>query len=48
LHKKVQTKCAKLVDEKDYQLVCCLSVLDFKTKILFKGVHLTSSVKNVR
>jgi len=49
LHKKVQTKCAKLVDEKIYQLVCCLSVLlDFEPKILFKGVHLTSSEKNVR
>ena len=42
----VQTKCAKLVDEKNYKLFCCLSVLlDFESKILFKGVHLTSSEK---
>jgi len=44
----VHTKCAKLVDEKKNQLFCCLSVRDFELKILFKGVHLTNSEKNVR
>jgi len=38
---KVHTKCAKVVDEKNYQQFCCLSVCDFEPKILFKGVHLT-------
>ena len=46
LHKKF-TKCAKLVDEKNNQLFCCLSVRDFELKILFKGAHLTNSEKNV-
>ena len=46
LHKKF-TKCAKLVDEKKNQLFCCLSVRDFELKILFKGVHLTNSEKNL-
>ena len=40
---KVHTKCAKLVDEKNDQLFCCLSVCDFEPKIIFKGVHLTNS-----
>ena len=35
----------KLVDEKNDQLFCCLSVCDFEPKILFKGVHLTNSEK---
>jgi len=48
LHKQVQTKCAKLVDEKNHQLVCCLSDREFKLKILFKGVHLTNSEKSVQ
>jgi len=41
------TKCAKVVDEKNDQLFCCLSVRDFEPKILFKGVHLTNSGKSV-
>ena len=41
LHKNVHTKRAKLVDEKNDQLFCCLSVHDFQLKILFKGAHLT-------
>jgi len=45
LHKKFQTKCAKLVDEKNDQLFCCHSVRDYELKILFKGVHLTNSEK---
>ena len=48
LKQKIHTKCAKLVDEKKYQLFYCLSVRDFEPKILFKGVHLTNSEKNVR
>jgi len=47
LHKKF-TKCAKLVDEKNNQLFCCLSVRDFQLKILFKSAHLTNSENNVR
>jgi len=39
---KVYTKCAKLVDEKNYQLFCCVKVCDFESKILIKGVHLTN------
>ena len=38
---KAYTKCAKLVDEKNNRLFCCLRVLDFKPKILIKVVHLT-------
>ena len=45
---KVHKKCAKLVDEKNDQLFCCLCVHDFEPKILFKGVHLTNSEKIVR
>jgi len=36
---------AKLVDEKNDQLFCCLSVPDFELKILFNGVHLSNSEK---
>jgi len=38
---KVSTKSAKLVDEKYNRLFCCVSVRDFESKILIKGVHLT-------
>ena len=45
---KVYTKCAKLVDEKNYQMVCCVnsvSVHDFEPQILIKGVHLSNFEK---
>jgi len=44
----VYTKCAKLVDEKNDRLFCCVSVPDFEPKILIKWVHLTNKtmVKN--
>ena len=45
---KVHTKCAKLVDEKNNQLFCCLSVRDLELKIIFKGVHLSNSEKPVQ
>jgi len=37
LHKRF-TQCAKLVDEKNNRLFCCVSVRDFESKILIKGV----------
>jgi len=39
---KVYTKCAKLVDEKNNRLFCCVSVRDFEPEILIKGVLLTN------
>ena len=44
----IRTKFVKLVDEKNNQLFCCLSVRDFELKIIFEGVHLTNSENNVR
>ena len=41
------TQFAKLVDEKNDQLFCCGSVRDFELKILFKGIQLSNSEKNV-
>ena len=41
LLEKVQTKCAKLVNQTNYRLFSCLSVRDFVPKILIKIVHLT-------
>ena len=41
----VYTKCAKLVDEKNNRLFCCVNDLDFEPKILIKGVHLTNKKK---
>jgi len=38
----VYTKCAKLVDEKNIRLFCCIRVRDFEPKLLIKGVHLTN------
>ena len=42
---KVDIKCAKLVDETNDQLFCCLCVRDFELKILIEGVHLTNKIK---
>ena len=39
---KVQTQCAKLVDEQNNRLFSCLSVRDLEPKILIKSVHLTT------
>ena len=39
LHKRF-TQCAKLVDEKNNRLFCCVSVRDFESKILIKGVKM--------
>jgi len=41
----VYTKCAKLVDEQNNQLLCCVSVRDFEPKILIK--HLTNLKKEL-
>ena len=41
-HCTISLKCAKLVDEKNNRLFCCVSVRDFEPKILIKGVHLTN------
>jgi len=35
-------QCAKIVDEKNNRLFCCLSDRDFEPNILIKGVHLTN------
>ena len=43
---KVYTKCAKLVDEQNNRLFCCLSDRDFEPNILIKGVHLTHFEKD--
>ena len=43
---KVHTKCAELVDENNDRLFCCVSVNNFESKILIKGVHLTNFEKN--
>jgi len=43
LHKKVYTKCAKLVDDKNNRPFCC--VRDLEPKILIKGVHLIKKIK---
>ena len=39
---KIHTTCAKLADEKNNRLFCCVSVRDFEPKILIKGVRLTN------
>jgi len=44
LHKRFTQKCAKLVDEKYNRLFCCVSVRDFESKILIKGVHQTNKM----
>ena len=41
----VYAKCAKIVDERNNRLCCCLSDRDFEPKILLKGVHLTKIEK---
>jgi len=43
LHTKFTKKCAKLVDENNNQLFCCVS--DIEPKVLIKGVHLTNLKK---
>ena len=41
----VYTTCAKIVDERNNRLFCCLSDRDFEPRILLKGVHLTKIEK---
>jgi len=43
----IRTKCAKLVDEHNNRLFCCLSDCEFEPKILIKGVHLTHFEKRL-
>jgi len=45
LHKKF-IQCAKVVDEKNNRLFCCVRARDFEQKKKIKGVHLTNFKKN--